>query len=85
MYHVFSYGHRKLLASFDDENDAHKWTHEQAKAGGLALPISVEDLTNRTTRLIWPNRCRSIRWMALERSAPCELTPLSPYAVGSVR
>ena len=83
-HHVFDADHT-LIRTFSDADEAHRFAHDSSREPGVRLPLEIEDLSDRTTRLVWPNRCRSIRWMALDRSDPCALQPaMSALAVSDL-
>jgi hypothetical protein len=81
-HHVFDADHT-LINTFFDAEEAHRFAHDASREPGVRLPLEIEDLADRTTRLVWPNRCRSIRWMALDRSDPCALQPAMFALAGS--
>jgi hypothetical protein len=71
-HHVFDAGH-VLIGTFSDTEEAHQFAHDASCEPGTRLPVEVEDRSARTSRLVWPDRCQSIRWLALERPEPCAL------------
>jgi hypothetical protein len=82
-HHVFDAGN-VLIATFNDAEEAHHFAHQVSHEAGTSLPIEVEDRSSRTSRLVWPDRCRSVRWLALERPDPCALDRSSVLLGASV-
>jgi hypothetical protein len=71
--YVFDAGH-VLLATFDEYDDAHVFAHDASRAPGARLPVEVEDLAERKSRLVWPDRCRCVQWLAVDRPDPCAVS-----------
>jgi hypothetical protein len=62
-----------MLGSFPDAETAHEHAHDESRRPGARLPIEVEDREQRTSRFVWPDRCHSVRWMAVNRTELCPL------------
>lgn len=73
-HYVFDAYHQ-LIGTFDNADDAHQFAHNHSREPTARLPIEVEDRSSRTSRLVWPDRCQSVRWMAIARVDPCVVYP----------
>jgi acyl-CoA hydrolase len=77
--YLFDAGH-VLVAVFDTADQAHRAAHDASREPNTRLPLEVTDPAERTSRLVWPDRCESVRWMALERTDPCTVQPVNHAA-----
>lgn len=81
-HYVFDAGHT-LLGTFTDAEAAHAFAHGASCAPGARLPVEMEDRASRTSRLVWPDRCQSVRWMAVDRTDPCAVPPTDSVGMGT--
>lgn len=82
-YYLFN-AEQDLLAVFGDAEQAHQSAHDASRVPHARLPLEVTHPAARTSRLFWPDRCQTIRWMAPERAASCTVRS-GAHPAGSAR